>query len=171
MGKFKFTKLDVEGMFLIEPTKFGDDRGYFMETYSTKTFADIGITNEFVQDNQSASKKGVLRGLHFQINFPQDKLVRVVKGEVFDVAVWVIVEDNTRIQQTFRVEQFFDSFHRLESIISQSCQAVWQYNIAQRNALSKSRTSNIRHTTWYMQRYQIAAIRKGLRTNGGQTRR
>lgn len=87
MGKFKFTKLDVEGMFIIEPTKFGDDRGYFMETYHAGEFKAAGIEVDFVQDNQSKSKKGVLRGLHFQTANPQGKLVRVISGEVFDVGV------------------------------------------------------------------------------------
>lgn len=77
----------IKGLKVIEPTVYGDARGYFMETYNYKDFADCGIDCKFVQDNQSASKKGVLRGLHFQINYPQDKLVRVVNGEVFDVAV------------------------------------------------------------------------------------
>ena len=66
---------------------FGDERGYFMETYHYHDFKEAGIDVTFVQDNQSASKKGVLRGLHFQLQFPQDKLVRVIRGEVFDVAV------------------------------------------------------------------------------------
>ncbi len=87
MGKFKFIELDVEGMFLIEPTKFGDDRGYFMETYHAGEFKAAGIDVDFVQDNQSKSKKGVLRGLHFQTANPQGKLVRVISGEVFDVGV------------------------------------------------------------------------------------
>ncbi len=77
----------MKGLKIITPTVFGDERGYFMETYNYKDYAAAGIDMEFVQDNQSASKKGVLRGLHFQINYPQDKLVRVVSGEVFDVAV------------------------------------------------------------------------------------
>jgi dTDP-4-dehydrorhamnose 3,5-epimerase len=77
----------IEGLKVIEPTVFGDARGYFMETYNYKDYAAAGIDQNFVQDNQSASKKGVLRGLHYQINFPQDKLVRVINGEVFDVAV------------------------------------------------------------------------------------
>ena len=77
----------IEGLCIIKPAVHGDNRGYFMETYSKKDFEDIGITNEFVQDNQSKSKKGVLRGLHFQKENTQAKLVRVIKGEVFDVAV------------------------------------------------------------------------------------
>ena len=89
MGKIKVTTdcNGIEGLKVIEPSVFGDERGYFMETYNYNDFKEAGIDCEFVQDNQSASKKGVLRGLHFQINFPQDKLVRVVNGEVFDVAV------------------------------------------------------------------------------------
>ena len=77
----------IEGLKVITPTVFGDDRGYFMETYNENDMKDAGMDYVFVQDNQSASKKGVLRGLHFQKEFPQDKLVRVVNGEVFDVAV------------------------------------------------------------------------------------
>ncbi len=87
MGKIKVTTCGIEGLKVIEPTVFGDSRGYFMETYNYNDYAAAGIDMEFVQDNQSASKKGVLRGLHFQINYPQDKLVRVINGEVFDVAV------------------------------------------------------------------------------------
>lgn len=89
MGKIKVTDNcnGIEGLKVIEPAVFGDARGYFMETYNYNDFAEAGIDCKFVQDNQSASKKGVLRGLHFQINHPQDKLVRVVNGEVFDVAV------------------------------------------------------------------------------------
>jgi len=88
MGKIKVTNCDdIEGLKVIEPTVFGDSRGYFMETYNYNDFKEAGIDVEFVQDNQSSSRYGVLRGLHFQLNYPQDKLVRVVNGEVFDVAV------------------------------------------------------------------------------------
>ena len=89
MGKIKVTEdcNGIAGLKVIEPSVFGDERGYFMETYNYNDFKEAGIDCEFVQDNQSSSTKGVLRGLHFQINFPQDKLVRVVNGEVFDVAV------------------------------------------------------------------------------------
>lgn len=87
MGKFNFIQTSIEGVVVIEPTAFGDARGYFMETYSKRDFAAAGITDEFVQDNQSKSTKGVLRGLHFQKEHSQGKLVRVVSGEVFDVAV------------------------------------------------------------------------------------
>ena len=87
MGKIKVETCEIEGLKIITPTVFGDARGYFMETYNYNDYKEAGIDQVFVQDNQSASKKGVLRGLHFQINFPQDKLVRVIKGEVYDVAV------------------------------------------------------------------------------------
>ena len=89
MGKIKVTDNcnGIAGLKVIEPTVFGDARGYFMETYNYNDFKEAGIDCEFVQDNQSSSHKGVLRGLHFQISYPQDKLVRVVNGEVFDVAV------------------------------------------------------------------------------------
>lgn len=77
----------IEGLCVITPAVHGDDRGYFMETYNQHDMEEAGIDITFVQDNQSMSKKGVLRGLHFQINYPQTKLVRVFKGSVFDVAV------------------------------------------------------------------------------------
>lgn len=87
MGKFKKKETGIEGLYVIEPTVFEDNRGFFMETYNKKDFEEIGINTEFVQDNQSKSIKGVLRGLHFQKEYPQAKLVRVIKGEVYDVAV------------------------------------------------------------------------------------
>ena len=87
MGKFKFNMTDIEGVYVIEPSVYGDERGYFMETYSAEEFREAGLNYNFVQDNQSSSSKGVLRGLHFQKKHPQAKLVRVISGEVFDVAV------------------------------------------------------------------------------------
>ena len=87
MGKFKRIDTSIKGVCIIEPTVFGDNRGYFMETYSKADFEEIGLKYNFVQDNQSKSKKGVLRGLHFQKENTQAKLVRCIKGEVFDVAV------------------------------------------------------------------------------------
>lgn len=82
-----FNKTEIEGVYIIEPKVFGDNRGYFMETYNEQEFKNNGLDYNFVQDNQSKSKKGVLRGLHFQKTHPQAKLVRVLEGEVFDVAV------------------------------------------------------------------------------------
>lgn len=87
MGKITVETCEIEGLKIITPTVFGDARGYFMETYNYNDLKAAGIPEVFVQDNQSASKKGVLRGLHFQKHFPQDKLVRVIRGEVYDVAV------------------------------------------------------------------------------------
>ena len=87
MGKFTFVETGLPGVLVSEPTGFGDARGYFMETFQKEEFAAAGITDEFVQDNQSKSSRGVLRGLHFQKEHTQGKLVRVTKGEVFDVAV------------------------------------------------------------------------------------
>ncbi|MBP3692797.1 MAG: dTDP-4-dehydrorhamnose 3,5-epimerase [Clostridia bacterium] len=87
MGQIKVTKCSIEGLYIIEPAVHGDARGYFMETYNQRDMAEAGLNMVFVQDNQSMSVKGVLRGLHFQKEFPQGKLVRVIKGRVFDVAV------------------------------------------------------------------------------------
>lgn len=87
LGKFNFISTEIKGLYIIEPTVFGDARGYFMETYNFNEFKDAGLDMIFVQDNQSKSKKGVLRGLHFQTRNSQGKLVRVTKGEVYDVAV------------------------------------------------------------------------------------
>ena len=87
MGKIIVETCEIEGLKVITPAVFGDERGYFMETYHYEVYKEAGIDKVFVQDNQSASRKGVLRGLHFQKEFPQDKLVRVISGEVFDVAV------------------------------------------------------------------------------------
>lgn len=87
MGKFKFIETKIPDLYIIEPTKFGDDRGYFMESYNEIDFHEAGLKMKFVQDNESRSKKGVLRGLHFQTKYTQGKLVRCTEGEVFDVAV------------------------------------------------------------------------------------
>ena len=87
MSQIKVEKTPIEGLYVIEPTVHGDSRGYFMETYNYNDMKEHGLDMVFVQDNQSKSTKGVLRGLHYQINHPQGKLVRVIKGSVFDVAV------------------------------------------------------------------------------------
>lgn len=87
MSKFKFIHTKIKDVFIIEPTVFFDERGFFMETYNLNDYKLNDMGMDFVQENHSKSKKGVLRGLHFQIKHPQGKLVRVVKGEVFDVAV------------------------------------------------------------------------------------
>ncbi|MBR3436719.1 MAG: dTDP-4-dehydrorhamnose 3,5-epimerase [Lachnospiraceae bacterium] len=87
MGKIKVTRNEIEGLAVIEPTVFRDARGYFVETYNENDMKEAGLDLRFVQDNQSMSTKGVLRGLHFQKQFPQGKLVRVIQGSVYDVAV------------------------------------------------------------------------------------
>lgn len=87
VGNFTFIETDIKDVFIIEPKVYGDNRGYFEETYQYENFKEAGLDMIFVQDNESKSKKGVLRGLHFQTKYSQGKLVRVLQGEVFDVAV------------------------------------------------------------------------------------
>ena len=87
IGNFTFIETPIKGVYEIEVKKYGDNRGYFMETYKKKDFDEAGLVYNFIQDNQSKSKKGVLRGLHYQKTFPQAKLVRCIEGEVFDVCV------------------------------------------------------------------------------------
>lgn len=87
MGNFTFNETKIKDVYIIDVKTYGDNRGYFMETYKESDFKAAGLNYNFVQDNQSSSRKGVLRGLHFQKTHPQAKLVRVIKGEVFDVAV------------------------------------------------------------------------------------
>ena len=118
MSKFNFIATEIPGVIIIEPTVFGDSRGYFMETYQAEEFAAAGIPGPFVQDNQSKSTRGVLRGLHFQKEHTQGKLVRVVSGEVFDVAVdcrpnsetfgkWVGVTLSAENKKQFYIPQGF----------------------------------------------------------------
>lgn len=87
MSNFTFHPTEIPGVYIIDVKTYGDRRGYFMETYKESDFREAGLNYTFVQDNQSVSRKGVLRGLHFQKQHPQAKLVRVLRGEVFDVAV------------------------------------------------------------------------------------
>ena len=95
MGQIKVTKAPIEGLYVIEPAVHGDDRGYFMETYNQNDMHEAGLDMVFVQDNLSMSKKGVLRGLHFQKEYPQGKLVRAISGSVFDVAVDLRADSDT----------------------------------------------------------------------------
>lgn len=95
MSKFKSIPTPIEGLIIIEPTVFGDSRGFFMETYSERDFEELGITEKFVQDNHSKSARGVLRGLHFQREHTQGKLVRVTAGAILDVAVDLRPESST----------------------------------------------------------------------------
>ena len=87
MNNFTIKETPIKDLVIIEPKVFGDERGFFMETYNKKSFEELGLTMDFVQDNHSKSKKGVLRGLHFQTKHTQGKLVCVIKGSVYDVAV------------------------------------------------------------------------------------
>ena len=118
MSKFKITKCEREGLYILEPKVFCDDRGYFMETYNQNDFDELGLNMKFVQDNESKSKRGVLRGLHFQKKHPQGKLVRVIKGSVYDVAVdirknsktfgkWVGVELSEKNKKQFYIPEGF----------------------------------------------------------------
>ena len=95
MGNFVFLKTCIKDVYIIDVKTYGDTRGYFMETYKESDFIEAGLTYKFVQDNQSSSRKGVLRGLHFQKAHPQAKLVRVIKGEVYDVAIDLRRESET----------------------------------------------------------------------------
>jgi len=95
MSNFTFIKTEIEGVYIVEVKIYGDNRGYFMETYKESDFRAAGFDYKFIQDNQSSSIKGVLRGLHFQKKYPQAKLVRALKGEVFDVAVDLRIESKT----------------------------------------------------------------------------
>ena len=123
---FEFEHCNIEGLVVVTPKVFGDNRGFFLETYSKKAFAEGGIVAEFVQDNHSKSKRGVLRGLHFQKRKAQGKLVRVTAGRVFDVAVdlrrdsptcgkWKSVELSAENKKMFYIpEGFAHGFLTLE---------------------------------------------------------
>lgn len=132
MSKIKVTETEIEGLYVIEPTVFGDERGYFMETYNQNDMKAAGLDMVFVQDNQSASKKGVLRGLHFQKKYPQGKLVRVISGEVFDVAVdmrknsktfgkWYGVELSAENKKQFYIPEGFAHGFLVKSDYAEFC--------------------------------------------------
>lgn len=132
MGQIKVTSCPIDGLYVIEPTVHGDARGYFMETYNQKDMEEAGLTMKFVQDNQSCSTKGVLRGLHFQKEFPQGKLVRVVKGKVFDVAVdlrsnsktygqWFGVELSEENKKQFYISEGFAHGFLVLSDVAEFC--------------------------------------------------
>ena len=133
MGKITVTPCEIEGLYVIEPTVFKDERGYFVETYNQNDFKEAGLDMVFVQDNQSMSVRGVLRGLHFQKQFPQGKLVRVVRGAVFDVAVDLRADSKT-YGQWFGVEltaenkkQFFIPRNFAHGFLVLSDQAEFAY--------------------------------------------
>lgn len=134
MGQIKVQKNagGIEGLCIIEPAVHGDERGYFMETYSQRDMEEAGINITFVQDNQSCSTKGVLRGLHFQKNFPQTKLVRVIRGSVFDVAVdlrstsetygkWYGIELTAENKKQFLIPRGFAHGFLVKSDIAEFC--------------------------------------------------
>lgn len=138
MGQITVTKAPIEGLYVIEPTVHGDSRGYFMETYNQKDMSDAGLNMVFVQDNQSMSKKGVLRGLHFQKQFPQGKLVRVIKGSVFDVAVdlrpnsktygqWFGVELTEENKKQFYISEGFAHGFLVLSDVAEFCYKVTDF--------------------------------------------
>ena len=138
MGEIKVSKVDIEGLYIIEPQVHRDDRGYFIETYSQKDMEEAGLKMRFVQDNQSMSVKGVLRGLHFQKKYPQGKLVRVIQGAVYDVAVdmrkksatygkWYGIELSEYNQKQFFIsEGFAHGFYVLSDTV-QLCYKVTDY--------------------------------------------
>lgn len=135
MGKITVTKCDIEGLYVIEPTVFKDERGYFMETYNKQDMEAAGLNMDFVQDNQSMSVKGVLRGLHFQKQFPQGKLVRVIRGAVFDVAVDIRKNSDT-YGQWFGIEltaenkkQFYVSEGFAHGFVVLSDEAEFSYKV------------------------------------------
>ncbi len=132
MGQIKVTKCNIEGLCVIEPAVHGDARGYFMETYNQRDMEEEGLDMVFVQDNQSCSSKGVLRGLHFQKEYPQGKLVRVVRGKVFDVAVdlrsnsktygkWFGVELSEENKKMFYIPEGFAHGFLVLSDIAEFC--------------------------------------------------
>lgn len=128
----------IEGLCIIEPSVHGDSRGYFMETYNKRDMEEAGLNIEFVQDNQSMSKKGVLRGLHFQKQFPQGKLVRVINGKVFDVAVdirknsktygkWFGVELSAENKKQFYIPAGFAHGFLVLSDVAEFCYKVTDF--------------------------------------------
>ena len=134
MGQIKVEKNvgGIEGLHIIQPAVHGDSRGYFMETYNLRDMEEAGLNMNFVQDNQSMSTKGVLRGLHFQMKFPQGKLVRVIKGRVFDVAVdvrqgsktygkWYGVELTEENKKQFYISEGFAHGFLVLSDIAEFC--------------------------------------------------
>ena len=138
MGQIKVEKTSIEGLYVIEPTVHQDERGYFVETYNQRDFEEAGLYYTFVQDNQSMSVKGVLRGLHFQKEFPQAKLVRVIRGTVFDVAVdirknsptygkWYGVELSEDNKKQFLISEGFAHGFVVLSDVAEFCYKVTDF--------------------------------------------
>ena len=135
MENFNFIETKIKDLYIIEPKVFGDDRGYFMETYNKKAFEEAGLNMVFVQDNESKSKKGVLRGMHFQTKFTQGKLVRCTQGEVYDVAVdlrkgsktygkWYGVELSEENKKQFLIPENFAHGFLVLSDVAEFCYKV-----------------------------------------------
>ena len=138
MGQIKVTKCPIEGLYIIEPTLHGDSRGYFLETYNQNDMHEAGLDMVFVQDNQSMSAKGVLRGLHFQKEYPQGKLVRVIQGRVFDVAVdlrpgsetygkWYGLELSAENKKQFYISEGFAHGFLVLSDVAEFCYKVTDF--------------------------------------------
>lgn len=138
MGKITVTKCPIEGLYVIEPTVFQDERGYFVETYNQNDMREAGLDMEFVQDNQSMSTRGVLRGLHFQKEHPQGKLVRAIRGSVFDVAVdlrknsktygkWYGIELSAENKKQFYVSEGFAHGYLVLSDDAEFCYKVTDF--------------------------------------------
>lgn len=138
MGQIKVTKCPIDGLYIIEPAVYGDSRGYFMEAYNQKDMEETGLRMKFVQDNQSMSTKGVLRGLHFQKEHPQGKLVRVIKGSVYDVAVdvrpgsktygqWYGIELTEYNKKQFYVSEGFAHGYLVLSDVAEFCYKVTDF--------------------------------------------
>lgn len=138
MGQIKVTKAPISGLYIIEPTVHGDNRGYFVETYNQNDMKESGLDMVFVQDNQSMSTKGVLRGLHFQKKYPQGKLVRVIQGKVFDVAVdlrsdsktygqWFGVELSEENNKQFYISEGFAHGYLVLSDVAKFCYKVTDF--------------------------------------------
>ena len=138
MGQIKVTNAPIKGLYIIEPAVHGDERGYFMETYNQRDMAEAGLNMVFVQDNQSMSTRGVLRGLHYQKEYPQGKLVRAIKGTVFDVAVdlradsetygqWFGVELSEENKKQFYISEGFAHGFLVLSEIAEFCYKVTDF--------------------------------------------
>ncbi len=138
MAQITVEKCPIEGLYIITPAVHGDHRGYFMETYNQNDMRKAGLNMTFVQDNQSMSRKGVLRGLHFQKQFPQGKLVRVIKGAVFDVAVdlrknsktygkWFGVELTEENKKQFYISEGFAHGFLVRSEVAEFCYKVTDF--------------------------------------------
>lgn len=138
MGQIKVTKCPIEGLYVVEPAVHGDSRGYFMEVYNRNDMKEAGLDMAFVQDNQSMSTKGVLRGLHFQKEYPQGKLMRVTRGRVFDVAVdlrkdsptfgqWYGLEISEENKKMFYVSEGFAHGFLVLSDVAELCYKVTDF--------------------------------------------